>query len=244
MTRRCGNRQVGGVYIDLPLSKYGEPIESFICDPARIVADELEIPDRGMVLRTGSDGSLMLLDHIGGDYPNVLDFVEEIRVQGLSRRIQENFDFSQLNARVRYCAIHKRGYVHNEPWYRQYARENPIVGEDGVARETPWPCPKGIHPIDHTNSEPCSAVWWHDISPGHGDATDKSRIVKVDQPEGGPYYAMERPKEIVPVYERAIVLVFPVVKLAVIKGPDGEHEKPLEKARNAGQGVLVTLEDE
>jgi hypothetical protein len=244
MTRRCGSRVVGGIYLDLPLSKYGEPIESFICDPARIVPAELEIPDRGMVLRTGPDGSLMLLDHIGDQYPNVLDFIEEVRAQGLSRRIQENFDFSQLNGRVKYCATHKRGYVHNEPWYRQYAQNHPITSVDGIPRETPWPCPKGIHPVTHTMEDPCSAVWWHDLIHGHGEPTDKSRIVRVDQPAGGPYFAMERPEEIVPIYSEAIIVVFPVVKLAVIRGKEGEHEKPIERARTVGQGVTVTLEDE
>lgn len=186
----------------------------------------------------------MLLDHIGKDYPNVLDFIEEVRQQGLSRRIQSNFEFQNLNRRVRYCAVHPRGYVHNEPWYRQYAQENPLKGDDGISREAGWYCPRGLHPIDHKEDFPCSGVWWHDISRGHGTPTNIERMVMVEKAEGPPFRALERPKEIVPIYDRAIVLVLPVVNLVVIKGPEGEHVDPLKKAQNVGEGIRVKLEDE
>lgn len=232
------------MYLEIPLSQYGVPLEDFLCCPARVIPDELELPTRGMVLRTTDDGSQILYDWIGSNnYPNVLDFVEEIRAAGLSRRIQSNFDFSQLNGNVKYCAVHERGYVANESWYRDYARANPIVGSDGIKRQTPWPCPRGLHALDHTEDDPCSAVWWHDIAPGHGRETDKERIVMVDQPAGNPYVAMERPPDLVPIYYPAIVLVMPVMRLAVIKGPDGEHEKPLANAGKVGPGVRVSLED-
>jgi hypothetical protein len=242
--RRCGSRQAGGVYLEVPLSKYGLPLEDFLCDPAIRIPDELELSTRGMILRTHEDGSQILYDWVGANnYPNVLDFVEEIRHLGLSRRIQSNFDFSQLNGKTKYCAVHPRGYVANESWYRQYAQENPLVGEFGAKFETPWPCPRGIHPIDHTEDFPCSGVWWHDIGPGHGTPTEKTRVVTVDQPSGDPYIAMRRPLALLPVYYPAIVMVLPVVKLSVIKGPDGEHEKPLEQASKVGNGVKVSLED-
>jgi hypothetical protein len=245
MTRRCGNRVEGGIYLEVPLSAYGEPIESFICDTAIIVTDDLEIPERGVVLRTGANGQQMLLDYIGeNNYPNVLDFIEEVRVQGLSRRIPANFDFSQLNGEVMYCAVHKRGYVHNEPWYRQFAQANPLRDETrGISFETPWPCPRHKHTIDGTHEQPCSAVWWHDVKPGHGVSTDKTRVVMVDQPSGPPYVAMERPKEIVPIYDQAIVLILPVQKLAVIRGRDGEHDEPLKRASKTGKGVQIVVED-
>ena len=242
MTRRCGNRIAGGIYLELGLSKYGQPIEHFLCDPAILLPDGLDIPDRGMVLHDN-----ILFDHIGisndSGYPHVLDFIEEVRAQGLSRRIQSTFDFSSLNESVRYCAIHPKGYVENESWYREYARTNTLVGEDGIERETPWPCPKGIHSVNGKHEQPCSAVWWHDLRPSYGEPTNVERIRSVNQPVGRPYMAMERPKGIVPIYSEAIVLIFPVLKLAVIKGADGEHKEALKKAEKVGSGIQVTLED-
>lgn len=242
MTRRCGKRIVGGIYLEVPLVEYGEPLESFICDPAIRVTDELSVPERGMVLRAGAHGRMMLLDYIGeNNYPNVADFIEEVRQQGLSRRIPENFDFGSLDSSVVYCAIHRKGYVHNEPWYRQYAQEHGLKGENGITTEAGWPCPKGTHTIDGTHEFPCSGVWWHDIRPGHGVKTGVERVVEVEQPGGPPYHALERPKEIVPIYDDAIVLILPVVKLSVIRGQDGEHDRPLTKASKAK--IDVTLED-
>lgn len=244
MARRCGNRIQGGVYIELPLSKYGEPIESFICDPAIIVTADLAVPERGVVLRTGPGGQQMLLDYIGeNNYPNVLDFIEEVRTQGLSRRIPENFDFSQLTEDVVYCAIHKKGYVHNESWYRQYARDTPLVRDDDTKLDTPWPCPHAKHKRDEDRDFPCSAVWWHDIRPGYGVKTDITRRVAVEQAEGPPYIGLERPAGIVPVYDDAIIMILPVRKIAVIRGEDGEHEEAMKKASKTGKGVEVTLED-
>lgn len=244
MSRRCGSRIAGGVYVEVPLSATGLPLEDFLCDPARLIPDELELSTRGMILRTAEDGSQILYDWIGANnYPNVLDFVEEVRAMGLSRRIQSNFDFSQLNGKTKYCAVHPRGYVANETWYRQFNQEHPILGKDGVERTAPWPCPRGIHSIDHIEDFPCSAVWWNDITPGHGRATDIDRIVMVDQPSGKPYVAMQRPNGIVPIYEAAIVMVLPLRKLTVIRGEDGEHEKPLQAASKVGKGVQVKLED-
>lgn len=243
--RRCGSRVAGGVYVELPLSKYGLPLEDFLCDPARVIPDELELPTRGMVLRTNEDGSKILYDWIGeNNYPNVLDFVEEVRAMGLSRRIQSNFDFDQLDGTVKYCAVHPRGYVANESWYREYARENPLVGKDGIKRETPWPCPRGLHTVNGDHDEPCSAVWWHDIAPGHGVLTEHGRIVEVEQPSARPYVAMERPHGVVPVYFPAVVMVLPLRQLTVIRGPDGEHEKPLGNAGKVRGGIKVRLEDE
>lgn len=242
MARRCGSRISGGIYLEVPLSEYGEPLESFICDPAIRLPADLAVPERGVVLRSGADGRMMLLDYIGeNNYPNVADFIEEVRVQGLSRRIPENFDFSTLDSSVLYCAIHRKGYVHNEPWYRQWALEHPLKSTDGVSVETGWPCPLHKHTIDGTHEQPCSAVWWHDIKPGHGVPTEVERAVRVEQPEGPPYLALERPKEIVPIYDDAIVLILPVVKLAVIRGKDGEHDKAFTKASKAK--INVTLED-
>jgi hypothetical protein len=243
--RRCGSRIAGGVYVEVPLSATGLPLENFLCDPAIRIPDELELPNRGMVLRTTEDGTNILYDLIGKDnYPNVLDFVEEVRAMGLSRRIQSNFDFSQLNGKTIYCAVHPRGYVANESWYREYARENPIAGDDGISRETPWPCPKLQHTKGSNHTEPCSAVWWHDIAPGPDvSPTGYDRIVEVAQPSAPPYRAMSRPPGILPIYYPAIVLTLPLRKLSVIRGEDGEHEKPLQNAAQAGKGIQVKLED-
>lgn len=245
MARRCGSRIAGGVYIEVPLGPGGVPIEHFICDPAIRVPDGIDIPKRGMVMREGADGTHILYDWIGEDqYPNVLDFVEEVREQGLSRRISSTFEFGDLTPDVRYCAIHKRGYVHNEPDYREYVATHPFVLPDGSTRPRPWHCPKRLHTVDGEHEEPCSGVWWQDIRSSEVQPTEILGIVRMPTALGNSYLAHPTPEEITPMYMPGIIMIFPVVKLSVIRGKDGEHDKPYEQAQKArANGIRVELED-
>lgn len=226
--RRCGYRAEGGIYVEVPLSEYGMPLSHFLLDPAVPVGPEMGIPDRGMILRDN-----ILFDRIGGDYPNVLDFIFEVDRLGVSRRIQSNFDFSRLDHEVRYAIVHPRGYALHEPAVRLECEADQIRD-----RMSPWLCPKCIHSVQHGTGGrgPCSGVWWHDVDADVPEG--EQRITSVDGRT-----AWRRPRDVDPHYLDAIIAVFPLVQLTVIKARDNSHIAALEKARKVSGNIEVTVSD-
>ena len=101
--RGCGVRSPGGIYVECGLSRYGRPIEDFLVDPCREIPDGLDIMPRGVTIleritASKRTGIYDIYDHVGEKhYPNVLDFVVEVRKQGLSRRLQPQAAFSLLS---------------------------------------------------------------------------------------------------------------------------------------------------
>ena len=85
IVRGCGRRKAGGLYAVLPSSPHGSPLEDFLqCPPKRLSFDA---PVQGQ-LPIIKGTTLHLLDWVGGAYyPNVADFLEEVRRFGLSRRL-------------------------------------------------------------------------------------------------------------------------------------------------------------
>lgn len=232
--RRCGYRIEGGIYIEIPLSRYGRPLAEFLLDPAIPVGPEYGIPERGMVLRDG-----VLFDRIGGDYPNVVDWLHETATLGLSRRIQGNFDFSKLDADTKYAVVHPRGWVNHEPALRRQVVEDKANTPDGLPMKAEWLCPKHIHTAEHgiADGSPCSGAWWNDYE---GKYDDDYRIRSVGD-NGRVYY---RPRDIEPSYQQAIIAVFRIPQLTVIKARNGRsHLEPLAKAERVGPGIDVVVSD-
>src|SRR5262249_38923290 len=78
MKRQCGYRKKGGVYLTVPTSEDGAPIEYFLVDPPQPVElGALGIAPRGVHL-IENEGVWHVFDVVGQEsYPNVADFVEE-----------------------------------------------------------------------------------------------------------------------------------------------------------------------
>jgi hypothetical protein len=93
----------------------GRPVEDFLfCPPTRL--EELakwtgELAHLGVKLvQVGSVWHIF--DWVGSQhYPNVADFVEEVRRFGLSRRLPKTLDFSKLTAESRIFLVHDRAWV-------------------------------------------------------------------------------------------------------------------------------------
>jgi hypothetical protein len=146
MARRgCGTREAGGVYLCVGLSKYGRPVEDFIVDyPVDVFA--LNLSALGMHEFGGN-----LYDWVGeAHYPTPAHFVEEVRHQGLSRKISPNFPFQKLSEIAMHYLVHPRALVENHAAY---------------PREIRPACPRGLH-----EDGPCACLWYVQQRDGKGGA--------------------------------------------------------------------------
>jgi len=228
--RGCGTRKSGGVYFETGLDPNGQPIEYFLCDPP-ILVDDWHLSAVGVQF-IERDGITHILDWVGAKhYPNVADFLEEVKRFGLSRRLSSSLDFSRISARTRILLVHQRAWINNFQDYKT------------------WNCPKnlpGHHPEvltqePETSKRMCAGVWWGDIEGGTTpkakrlDGVGSDRDVERQMPSFS-YLAQKRPETVKPQYRPAIFASFPCSRLVVVKG---NHEKNLEKARRAN----VVLEE-
>jgi hypothetical protein len=105
--RGCGERVEGGLYVIAASSPYGKPLEFFLIDPVvEWKGGQLRAP----MLYEDSKGIYHILMGVGKTfYPFVPDFVEEVRIHGLSKRIPIDFDVSKLTPlKSKILLIHPR----------------------------------------------------------------------------------------------------------------------------------------
>src|SRR5262245_30270640 len=117
LKRQCGYRKKGGVYLSVPTSEDGLPIEYFLIDPPQPVElVALGLSPRGVHL-VQKDGVWHVFDVVGQDnYPNVCDVVIEAKALGVSRRC-ELPDYSNLSSESRLVLVHQRAFIKN---HREY----------------------------------------------------------------------------------------------------------------------------
>lgn len=203
----------------------GKPIEDFLFDPPVLMnAEALGIKSLG-VTAIESNGVIHLIDVVGSKfYPNVADFIEEVRRLGLSRKIASNFNFSQLTWESRIIVMHRRAFIKN-------------AGKYASTR----PCPKGHDYHDGKPKAMCARLWWEDVEGGE-PIEGEARKVKRQMPSFS-YECMSRPEGVEPQYELAAFASFPIHGIEVVKDLDNnKHVKSLEAARKAK--VNVKLVDE
>lgn len=213
--RGCGTRVKGGIYAECPLSSYGLPLEEFIVDPPIPVdAKELGVTQVGVKL-IDRKGTWHIMDWVGSThYPNVADYVEEVRRFGLSRRLSTSLDFKKLTSQSRILLLHSHAYIYN---FDEYAETEPSLEE--LANCSPYPsCPKNLPEHIRPNmSTMCIRLWYQDVT---GGTKIKGRQVTRKMPSFE-YQALEAPEDIKPDYRVAIFASFPITNLAVIKDEQG-----------------------
>ena len=110
ITRGCGKRKAGGLYVCVGLSPFGLPLEYFIIDPP--------IPYCGDQLRAPQlferEGKVHIIIGIGAEYyPSASDFLEETRCFGISKRIPKNFPIEKLGEGSMIFLVHPRAIIEN-----------------------------------------------------------------------------------------------------------------------------------
>jgi len=245
--RGCGTRVKGGVYLTTGLSYDGQPIEHFLVDAPIPLDDqrrqEMGLTPRGVRLVEHADPERPphVYDWVGSEhYPNVADFIEEVKRYGMSRRVPTNFDFRKLRPRSRQVLVHARAVI-NEPQQYQLSRM-------GIEEGYKW-CPKHLHDhVDLKYEGMCASLFWEDIDgepPGvtEGDyAREWPRSVTRHMPAFS-YQAWRKPYWAAPTYTPGVFLTLPISSIHVIKDDQtGKHEEALSKVR--GSAIPYELRDE
>ena len=96
--RGCGERQDDGVYACTGMDPEGSPAEDFVIDPAiQWIGGPFRAPK--LIPDPVEDGVFHLAIWVGQKfYPWPSDFVEEVRIAGVSRRIPKGFPLERLTA--------------------------------------------------------------------------------------------------------------------------------------------------
>lgn len=120
--RGCGERKPG-CYLEVGLSPWGTPLNTFLLDPPQKVSQEMikALPNKTQVMEYHGEHHVMRW--VGEEsYPFVADVIEEGRRMGFSFRIPANLDTSKLVIGTsRIIVAHPKAY--NTLWERQYAPE-------------------------------------------------------------------------------------------------------------------------
>jgi hypothetical protein len=118
--RGCGTRAEGGLYVCVPTSSTGIPVEAFVIDPP---IPWSEGPFRGARLHKRSNGVTDLLLWVGAEYyPTIADFIVEGSRHGFSKRVptHREADYSVLTSDSRILLVHPRAIVTGTAPRRRY----------------------------------------------------------------------------------------------------------------------------
>ena len=167
--RGCGTRDRGGTYLCSGQSLNGQPIESFIMDPAKLWPGEWH---RGFTIVQGRGCNHVAIFISKEDYPSPWSFVEEVRRFGASRKVTPHFPFHLLTPGCsRMLFVHNWGYIDKElhPWGIA-DRDAPLDKHCRVANDIEgWKYTEpGWHPVSEGEEENKTActffhqdlAWW------------------------------------------------------------------------------------
>lgn len=108
ITRGCGLRKPGGLYVCSGLSPYGSPIENFIVDPPLPYNSG---PFRAPIVFE-KEGRKHIMMWVGAEYyPYCSDFIEEVRKYGASKRVPNNFPIEELERGSMLFLVHPKAMV-------------------------------------------------------------------------------------------------------------------------------------
>jgi hypothetical protein len=253
--RGCGYRSPGGVYLRVVVSEGGTiPVEScLVCSP-KPVPESLGVPNRGVLILERNDGSGIwdVYDRVGSKhYPNVADFIEETKREGVSRRVKRDTrNLDKLTRKSRIFLIHERAIITNaHTYYRALADERV-----DMANPPAWWCRKDIE--EHNGlvdlvptgrmgvgAPMCVSLFWEDITGGEMQYDPDLPVRTVTREIGSnSYRGRKRCDGLKPVYAPGIFFNFPIHCLDVIRDPEGHEDiRAMEYASKTG--LPVRLED-
>jgi hypothetical protein len=184
-----------------------------------------------------TSGRSYLLDHVGGDYPNAADIIEEGRRHGFSRRIQRTVDFGQINPGTRLALVHPKAIIEHHRTLEEHDLGNEAqrcpqwIGYRHCGKPDPG------HGAGH-----CARLWWQDIPNRAWDEQGKNERNTEVRIGSTRYYAYERPRTTFEArYRPGIIAILPISGIAVVKDREGgTHRAALERAEQARVPVELT----
>lgn len=264
MVRGCGERVPGGIYAETVLGDVGMPFDFFICDSPHPVDPDWGISAIG-VKQVGED----LVDWVGQKhYPNVLDFVEEGRRFGVSRRLSPNLDFERLTAKSKMMFVHAKAHIENWTDLVRASQESGfLVYEMLRAQCAKLKCEdEGLDVLgfcstgkeivmarrcfSHRDDMLCSGVWNLDVPEASNEGgmrwASKDQLFRTTvgtrKMPAFEYYSGYL-CGVERIYAPAVFLILPITNLCVIKSDDAKLvDERLEAA--SASGLNVELKDE
>lgn len=232
IARGCGKRKQGGAYAECGLSPFGRPVEEFLfCPPVEVDLESLGIKKRVATLSQPMDGVINVLDWVGEKfYPNVADFIEEVRRFGMSRRLPKDMDFSKLGPGSRQILFHANAVIDDPIPFHKYRLGGHSLG-------LKWDnCPKDRV---HGPADMCAGLWWEDVP--HVEIVPPIKRMGTRKMPSFTFSAAKPPVEGVHHYP-AMFAAFPITRIAVVRAEDGSHEKVADRASAAAVPVEVVEE--
>ena len=178
VTRGCGDHRIeGGLYISIPTSSLGFPLEHFLIDSA-IQWDGGTL--RSPKIVTDPAGTNHIILGIGREhYPSFTDFFYETRAHGLSKRVPRGFDPSRLEfGKSKFLLTHPHA-IPRRPFKADYVCPKTAAGEPLHKPRDPR-CVGGLWPL--AGIEPSTKK--HEVLPdgGAGEFTIKTPSVEYRVP--------------------------------------------------------------
>lgn len=218
--RGCGTRKQGGVYLCCGTSKWGKPVEHFLKDYPQPLPPALRLSPLGVRL-IERDGITHVLDWVGeSHYPNVWDYIEEVRRFGSSRHVARTLDFSKLTLNSKHLLVHPRAIVTN--WHEFFRHAEPF-DKDIWKKEH---CPKHIH---EEADGPCLGICKNATDP-FNSKVGMGRLVTRLMPSFG-YTARHAPEGFTPKYQAGIFMALPIQTIEVVMG--GNHQDAVSRTRQS-----------
>lgn len=125
--RGCGEREPGGVYVECGVGPSGAPIEAFLFDPPLSLPEGVDLVNKPQLwVRTDPASGEPVLDPlteepiydvliwVGAEYyPEAVDYIEETRRLGASRRLNPQMDLTKITRQSRMLLAHPRAIIVN-----------------------------------------------------------------------------------------------------------------------------------
>jgi hypothetical protein len=244
--RGCGERQPGGVYAETGRSPYGRDLKEFMLDPPLPLPSELDLirkpqlwprkdPGSGQEVvdpETGKPVFDVLIQIGAAYYPEVPDYVEEVRDRGASRRLNPQMAFTRLTRHSRMLLAHPHAIIadwqqlssprrcqkavpaHDQGRWRRRAHVGPLPVDSSDSRE-------GL--VNPERQGPCLFKLW--------EVLPREEAVAVFEREDGGSVCIRQigsttyeycpTGETVTTWQTGFILALPITNIALIQYSDG-----------------------
>lgn len=222
-TRGCGERQRGGLYVEVGSEEGDTSILELIVDPMRSIdPKEIGVTPRGVHL-VELDGVNHIVDIVGAKhYPTPAHFVEEMVRLGISRRISKTFPFEKLDpSKSRLILLHRRAFVQ---------------GQD-VGYQT---CPKGVHASTPGHPE-CSGAWWVTIPEDELTPSAAPSIGTVTLANGATFNAVKETGD--EAYSYGVIAICPIERFGGVYDPEGNALLDETISKLGSLGFVARMEE-